>query len=274
MVAQGANEVIVVDFSCPEGTGDFVAANFPSVRLVRVSGEQFFSNWKARNAGASVATSDVLVFTDADTILDERAVAFLSDNLPARAYGFFDRKTSSTFNTGGPRLAANQLKGFHVIPAAAFRRSGGYDEILEGYASGADTDLEERLTMIRLSRHALDPCIIQSVIEHDASSRTHHHAHPIRTSYCAGLLYRSAKFSLLKLRGQLELPLRTRETLYLAALEAARSLGPDRDKAAMNVMIDREPILMPRQLGYEAGTKTMVLRVEVSLRGKIAEAPE
>ncbi len=47
----------------------------------------------------------------------------------------------------------NQLKGFHVIPAPAFRRLGGYDEVLEGYAAGADTDLEDRLSLIR-SRQA------------------------------------------------------------------------------------------------------------------------
>ena len=117
MVAQGANEVIVVDYSCPEETGEFVTANFPSVRVVSVAGEKHFSNWKARNAGASIASSDVLVFVDADTILADGAIAWLSENLPVRAYGFFDSKTSRAFNQGGPRLASNQLKGFHVIPA-------------------------------------------------------------------------------------------------------------------------------------------------------------
>jgi glycosyltransferase involved in cell wall biosynthesis len=274
MLAQGANEVIVVDYSCPEGTGEFVTANFPTVRLVSVTGEQHFSNWKARNAGASIASSDVLVFVDADTLLADGAIAWLSDNLPMQAYGFFDNKTSRVFNKGGPRLASNQLKGFQVIPAAAFRRVGGYDEVLEGYAAGADTDLEDRLALIRLGRHSLESRIIESIIQHDAASRTQHHAYPVRTSYCAGLLYRAAKTALLRIRGKAELPLPVRRKIYAAAKKAAGALGSEEDRVSMNIVIDTRPILMPRQLGYEGGTQTMTLRIEVSLQGKLDKIPD
>lgn len=213
MIAQRAHEVIVVDYSCPEGTGAFVAEHFPSVRVVPVAGQEHFSNWKARNAGAAVATGDVLVFVDADTILADGAIEWLSEQLPERTYGFFDSKTSRSFNQDGLRLASNQLKGFHAIPTAAFRRAGGYDAVLEGYAAGADTDLEERLTLIRFVRHPLTSQIIASVIQHDAPSRVRHHAYPVRTSYAAGLLYRAAKRALLGMRGKVELPLKTRESL-------------------------------------------------------------
>lgn len=274
MVDQAAHEVIVVDFSCPQGTGDYVAANFPSVRVVSLPGEEHFSNWRARNAAAAVAASEILVFVDADTKLASGAIGWLSKHLPERVYGFFKRTTSESFNQNGPKVAANQLRGFHVIPAAAFKRVGGYDEILEGYAAGGDTDLEERLSMDGLKRHALDPCIIDSVIEHDAASRTEHHAHPIRISYCAGLIYRSAKLCLLRLRSRLELPLQSRQNLYSAALDAARSLGPEAERIGMNVVIDQEPVLMPRQLGYKSAKKAVILRVEISLRDKLSELPE
>src|SRR3954471_12220533 len=66
MVAQGCHQVIVVDYSCPQHSGEYVRNNFPSVRVVSVAGQEHFSNWRARNAGASVATADVLVFVDAD----------------------------------------------------------------------------------------------------------------------------------------------------------------------------------------------------------------
>ena len=274
MLAQGAKEVIVVDYSCPQGTGDFVRANFPSVRVVSVEGQEHFSNWKARNAGAAAASSDVLVFVDADTIVADGAIDWLAKNLPLRSYGFFDTRTSQSFNRGGPRLAANQLKGFQVIPSPAFRRSGGYDEVLEGYAAGADTDLEERLNYLGLARHPLDPSIIDSIIQHDAPSRVKHHAYPVRTSYCAGLLYRAAKRALLKIRGKAELPLRTRQHLYAAAKEAARGLGSDRDRVSMNVTVDRHPILMPRQLGYERGSHSLTLRIEVSMQDKLDTIPD
>lgn len=274
MIAQGAREVIVVDYSCPERAGEFIAANFPAVRLVSVEGEAHFSNWKARNAGASVATSDLLLFVDADTNLADGALGWLSEHFPEESYGFFDRKTSSSFSQDGPRLASNQLKGFHVIPAAAFRRVGGYDEVLEGYGAGADTDLEERLLRLGLAKHPLDPRIVESVIQHDAASRTQHHAQPIRMSYGAGLLYRAAKRVLLRTGGALELPLPARQQLYAAAMKAMTGLGSEGDRATLEVMLGQDSVMMPRQLGYERGTQTISFRVEVSLEGRLTEIPE
>ena len=274
MIAQAAREVIVVDYSCPEGTGEFVAANYPAARVVAVPGQEHFSNWRARNAGAAAATGDVLVFVDADTILAEGAIDGLDARFPQRAYGFFLRKVSRAFNRDGPKLALNQLKGFHVVPRQAFRRIGGYDEVLEGYAAGADTDLEERLSMLGLKREALDPSIVESVIEHDIASRTAHHAHPISVSYSAGLFYVAAKRTLLLAQRKLELPLEARRTIYRTALAAARKLGPKCDRAEMKVTFEQQPVLMPRQLGYEKGTLTLSLRVDMAFEGKLDKIPE
>ena len=271
MVAQSCDEVIVVDYSCPEGTGDFVTKNFPSVRLVSVPGQDHFSNWKARNAGAAVATSNVLIFVDADTLLADGAIEWIAAHLPPRTFGFFDSKTSRAFNRDGPRVAANQLKGFQIIPAAAFQRAEGYDEVLEGYAAGADTDLEIRLSMIGLRRRPLDSSIVESVIQHDASSRTAHHAQPIASSYAAGLLYRAAKRVLLKMNRRAELPIGMRRNLYRAAAHAARTLGPKRGRVMMNVRLSEEPILMPRQLGFERGQQRVSLHLEISMEDALKE---
>jgi hypothetical protein len=274
MLGQGAKDVIVVDFSCPQGTGEWVTANFPAARVVAVRNQDYFSNWKARNAGASVANSDVLAFVDADTFLAEDAIDRLSKSFPEQAFGYFDRKASRASNKDGPRLGANQLKGFHVIPTAAFRRLGGYDEVLEGYAAGADTDLEERLIRMKLAKHVLDSAIVESVIQHDAASRTEHHAEPVSRSYGAGLLYRAAKRVLLRVRGEAELPLRLRQNLYEASRNAVGTLGTDRDSVILNVTLGQDPIMMPRQLGYERGVQSVSLRVELSLEEKLAEIPE
>lgn len=271
MVKQACKEVIVVDYSCPDGTSAFVAENFPSVRIVTVEGRKHFSNWRARNAGAAASTSDVLVFVDADTILADGAIDWVAANVPPRTYGYFDTPTSRKFNPNGPRVAANQLKGFQVVPTAAFRRAQGYDEVLEGYAAGADTDLEQRLGMIGLNRRPLDAGIVQSVVHHDAASRTQHHAQPIGTSYAAGLLYRSAKRTLLRLSRRAELPLPMRRSIYKAAAEAALRLTPDQASVHLNVQLSQEPILMPRQLGFERGHQSMSLRVEVSMQDPLSE---
>ena len=144
MLAQDA-EVIVVDYSCPEGTAEFVEREYPRAKVVRVEGEKGFSNWKARNRGAQAASGDVLVFCDADTILVEDGVQKLAQALPPKTFGYFKRGATERFNKAGLRLGSNQLRGFHAIPARAFRRLGGYDEVLLGWGAGGDTDLEERL---------------------------------------------------------------------------------------------------------------------------------
>lgn len=274
MLLQDGEEAIVVDYSCPEGTGDYVQKHFPAVKIVRVVGETYFSNWKARNAGAAVAASDVLIFCDADTILADDAVAWLDSHLPQKSFGYFDRSASARFNKARLRLATNQLKGFHVVPTAAFKRIGGYDEVLEGYAAGGDTDLEERLSRLGLARFALDPSIIESVIEHDNADRRKHHRDSVPISYGAGLLYRAAKSALLSIRQRLELPLATRQNLYNAARSAASALGSSQDSVSIIVSVGTQPILMPRQLGYEAGTQGVSIKVEVSLENKLDVIPD
>ncbi|HUE79281.1 MAG TPA: hypothetical protein VMN38_06585 [Sphingomicrobium sp.] len=147
------------------------------------------------------------------------------------------------------------MKGFLAIPSAVFRRIGGYDEVLEGYAAGGDTDLADRLKLVGIARHWLDASMIESVVEHDNADRTRHHLDPIATSYCAGLLYRSAKLALLRIVNRVQLPLATRRNLYDAAKTAARKLGAPSGTVSMMVNVNTNPILMPRQLGYEKGTQ-------------------
>jgi glycosyltransferase involved in cell wall biosynthesis len=60
-----ALEVIVVDDGCPDGTGDLVAARFPSVRVVRPSNA---GEGAARNAGLAAAVGKWVAFLDADDL--------------------------------------------------------------------------------------------------------------------------------------------------------------------------------------------------------------
>ncbi|MEO7864689.1 MAG: glycosyltransferase family A protein [Sphingomicrobium sp.] len=54
------SEVIVVDYSCPEHAGDYVAQHCPDARVVRIEGQSHYSGAKSRNAGAAIATGDML----------------------------------------------------------------------------------------------------------------------------------------------------------------------------------------------------------------------
>jgi len=264
MIEQDCAEVIVVDFSCPQGTGAYVAKHLPSVRVVSVDGQKFFSNWTARNAGAAVATSDTLLFSDLDIILAKDAVAWIADNLPDNTLGHFKNARRPQFNKQQRSLAMNQLKGFHVVPTAKFREVGGYDDVPQGYAAGADTDLEVRLSFCGVQRYELPDTILEGVIEQDLGTRTKHHALKIAVSYCASQLYRSVKLELLRITRRFELPRKLRAEIYRRALEAARNLSAAEPIARISVDLHDDAIPMPKQLGFAKARRRVSLNVEIS----------
>jgi glycosyltransferase involved in cell wall biosynthesis len=273
MLAQGG-EVIVVDYSCPEGTGDFVAREYPAAKLVRVEGEKGFSNWKARNRGAEVASGEILLFCDADTILAKGAVEKLGKELPPRTFGHFTRHATEKFNRNQSRIANNQLRGFHVIRAKLFRGLGGYDEVPEGYAAGGDTDLEERMLRRGFKAFQLGDGIVDDVIEHPRESRFTHHADSIAMSYAAGMLYRRAKSALMSLARKSNLPLKTRQDIYRTARKAAADIANGKNVATLSVAFEKSMIGMPRQLGFEKGQQTALIVVRIAMDGKIDQPPE
>lgn len=273
MLAQGASEVIVVDYGCPQGTGDYVREHFPAVRVVSVDSDPQFSNWRARNAGAATASADILVFCDADTVMAEKAIAKLAATFPQKSFGFFRRGHTEHFNKAGLRLGANQLKGFHVIPSAAFRQVGGYDELLQGYAAGGDTDIEDRLILIGVSGFALDPALIEDVVQHDNLERMKNHAEPIQVSYAAGMLYRRAKIALMRLTGRSSFPVPLMQKIYNSALQAARKL-PANERISISIDVESNRIGMPLQLGFKQAQCKVSIMVEISGNERIARVPD
>ena len=274
MLAQKNAEVIVVDYSCPEGTADFVEREFPQAKVIRVEGEKGFSNWRARNLGAAAASGAMLIFCDADTILADGAAEKLAKSMPAKSFGFFTRHATEKFNRSGSRLAKNQMRGFHVIPAGAFKALEGYDEVAGGYAAGGDTDLEERLMRRGLKGHKLGDGIVEDVIEHAPETRFTYHDDPIAVSYAAGLLYRRAKMALMNLARKPNLALKTRQSLYQAARTAAANIAEGKKVASMNVTFERRAIGMPRQLGFEEGHHSASIVVRIDMNKKIGRPPE
>ena len=104
-------------FLSSKALGNSSAEYFPAVRVVSVTGEEHFSNWKARNAGASVASSDVLVFVDADTLLADGAIAWLSE--------IFRRKPTAFSTARHPGPSTRVVQGSPEPAEGIPRHSGG-----------------------------------------------------------------------------------------------------------------------------------------------------
>ncbi|HTM94940.1 MAG TPA: glycosyltransferase family A protein [Croceibacterium sp.] len=136
MAAQAPDELIVVDYGCPDGTGDWVETNFPAAKVVRASQpDGGFNVSRARNLGAAEAASDWLFFIDADVTCQPGLGEWLRGALEA---GKFYRPVPGE----GP--PAHQVFGSFACAAADFARAEGFDEVIEGWGY-EDRDMYQRL---------------------------------------------------------------------------------------------------------------------------------
>jgi glycosyltransferase involved in cell wall biosynthesis len=265
-------EVVVVDYSCPEQSGAWVEEKYPGVKVVRVAGQDTFSNWKARNSGAGEATGDLLIFCDADVVLRDGAVAEVVDSLPDRSFGRYRGPVSSDLVARVDGLAANQLRGFQVVPKQAFDLVGGYDEVLQGYAAGGDTDLGRRLRIAGWAPFDVDPGIFSQIVEHADADRFRNHRQGAALSYAASALYLQAKHAFIVLSKEPDCPLETRRKLYQRALAEARKLKTG-DTASLTIKFSEEPLLMAGLLGFGSADRTLSVTVELKGSKRLKRRP-
>lgn len=268
MLAQADSEVIVVDYSCPEGAGEYVETHFPTARVVMVESEDGFSNWKARNAGAAIAKGAFLVFCDADVVLASDATRELAKLMTPASFGYFKNEVSKQAVALGTALAANQLKGFQVIPRASFDEAGGYDELLRGYAAGGDTELEDRLRILKLEPVALGSKLIARVLPHDDKTRMRFHGRPAAETYLIGYVYRWLKISLMSLRKRVDLEAEAKEQLHALARQCALSYLRQRKSTSVKLKVLDEPLSLLQMLGGKPPRFRMSINVEIAPEGE------
>jgi glycosyltransferase involved in cell wall biosynthesis len=199
MLEQPDGSCVVVDYSCPDGAADWVVANHPSVRVVRVPGQSHFNLAAARNAGARLADAPWICFVDADVILEQSFSASLSQVL---APGDYYRVVSGDGGIGGTFACSK----------ADFERVGGYDEVYRGWGD-EDNDLYDALQFVGLRQRSL-PVALLKHMPHGDDERTRFYPVADRIlGHAVNRVYRIVKWDTARLGRELP-TLEFRRALY------------------------------------------------------------
>ena len=185
MLNQSNSEVIVVDYSCPQKTADWVNENHPSVRTIVVDDVEKFNVSHARNIGASHAKGEWLLFVDADIFLQTDLCDWLSQH----------GKHGSFYCTGNPDDGSTH--GTVICPKKGFDEVGGYDEVFTHWG-GEDTDLYNMLHLLNYKKLMYPADAIEAIVHGDEERGL---LHSRLLSFTVNQTYRNIKMDICRLTG-------------------------------------------------------------------------
>ena len=177
-IAQPDSEVIVVDYDCPDGTRDWVAANAPAARAIVVTDQPYFNLSRARNIGAREARASWILFCDADNLLAPSYSAELFKRVSPGAFLRTLRETRVGIRPHNVPLACE---------AETFWSLGGFDDAFQGWGV-EDREFVDRLTRSGI-REVLCPPDLVDTLRHGNAERSGFYAHEMEVSMAVNNYY-------------------------------------------------------------------------------------
>ncbi|MEO8857961.1 MAG: galactosyltransferase-related protein [Burkholderiaceae bacterium] len=217
---------ILVDYGCPDGSGDWVESALPQVQVVRAPRLSHFNVCKARNLGAAHAGTPWLCFMDADTLA-------CPDFFGRVAHGLQDRIVL----LADP--CPDSLTGLVVCSREDFTRLGGYDELFSSWGT------EDRDLYVRLGRSG---CTLRKFASDGIKSIEHGDAERMRfsdiedrfVSLRVNGMYFQIKTDLARLTEVVELPLPDRQAIYTRVRDLVLTHRHTRVKMDITLPVSRE----------------------------------
>lgn len=196
LVAQAPAEIIVVDYGCPDNTGDWVANNYPAVVVIRVNDDEGFCAARARNFGAMAAKLPWIFFVDADIQVSANLFEWMNFNLDNR---FFYRAG----RVDGARK--RDTWGTFICSKRIFESISGFDEVFRGWG-GEDDDIFRRLSWMGASESEY-PGEFVTPIPHDDHVRLAFYDIKERDiHHCINWFYIEAKMQMMAIHGRRKQP--------------------------------------------------------------------
>ena len=188
IVEQCPDEIVFVDYSCPEKSGDYVRESYPTVKVVSITDDDGFCVARGRNIGAQAVISEFICFIDADIMIQPGFVSWAKENI-----------TSSFFYRAHPVNRNPETWGTFIVSKAAFNSSSGFDELYRGWG-GEDDDIYFRLRLANICENYYPNIFVDSISHEDSLRVTFHKIKSTRIQRILCDLYLQSKMFFLNLR--------------------------------------------------------------------------
>lgn len=203
MVMQKPDEIVVVDYGCPDRVGNWVEENFPSVKVVRVTDDPGFCVSRARNIGVSATHSSWLCLIDADVKTSPGWLDHMRQLIQTKHY-------YRAGIVGGGR--DSETFGTLFCERSAFDATGGYDEVMRGWGA-EDKDFYAQLARHGIVESEYPPLFVNPIRHGDQERIAFQEIRNKKLQDTINVCYGVAKSHLLDSLNISALPLHTRETL-------------------------------------------------------------
>jgi glycosyltransferase involved in cell wall biosynthesis len=205
VVAQGLENIIVVDFDCPDGTAQWVRENFPSVQVIKIEGQPKFLHSRSHNIGGNAVKTPWIAFFDADAVVNPQ---FFEKVTPILKPGFYYIPNNPDGTTWGSCL----------VEKSSFQLAGGYDEAVANWG-GVDMAFYNLLNFVGIKSATYDGNLISS-IKHDDTQRTQFTIEQsVEFALQMSMVYEQCKLDAMRVAGGL-MPLEARVALRQAVRTA------------------------------------------------------